>query len=125
MNYTAGDSIVLKMGQITEVGPFDPWIRLYGPDGALLGSLADVNSIEITLRATNSGAFLVVVGNNPYYSDAASGTYLLNLAKTGDPIVVSAGDEGGPLTNGVIHQGSISVGDLDLWNFTAKGPCKN
>ena len=116
---TAGDSIVLKIGQATESGPFDPWIRLYGPDGALLSSQAGVNSTEITLRATNSGTFLVVVANNPYYSDAATGTYLLNLAKTGDPFVVSPGDEGGPLTNGVIHQGSISVGDLDLWNFTA------
>jgi len=116
---TNGDYIMLKMGQVTESGPFDPWIRLYGPNGALLSSAADVASIEVSLRATNTGTFLVVVGNHPYYSDAASGTYMLNLAKTGDPIVVSAGDEGGALTNGALHQGSITLGDLDLWNFTA------
>ncbi len=120
-NFTAsaGDSLVLKMGQITDTNNFDPWIRLYGPDGALLSSVSAFAAAEVTLRATNSGTFLVVVGNNPYYSDAASGFYLLTLAKTGDAIVVSPGDEGGPLTNGVLHQASLPLGDLDLWNFTA------
>jgi trimeric autotransporter adhesin len=118
-NASIGDSIVLKIGLITEVGAFSPWIRLYGPSGVLLDSQWDASSAEITLKATNSGTFFVVVANNPYFSDAGSGTYLLNLAKTGDPIIISAGDEGGPMTNGVAHQGSIGVGDLDLWNFTA------
>ena len=116
---SAGDSLVLKMGQITDVGNFAPWIRLYGPDGALLGSVSAASAAEVTFRATNSGTFLVVVANNPFYSDAASGTYVLTLAKTGDPIVVSPGDEGGPMTNGVAHQGSLPLGDLDLWNFPA------
>ena len=61
----------------------------------------------------------MVVANNPYYNDAGSGTYILTLAKTGSAIVVSPGDEGGPMTNGVVHQGNLPVGDLDLWNFTA------
>jgi hypothetical protein len=70
------------------------------------------------LRATNSGTFLVVIGNNPYYSDAASGTYVLTLAKTGAAIVVSPGDEGGSLTGANIYNGTITIGDLDLWEFT-------
>jgi len=115
----AGDSMVVKIGQMSETNAFDPWVRLYGPDGALLGSSADVSSAEVTFRATNSGTFLVVVENNPYYTDAASGTYLLTLAKTGDPILVSPGDEGGPMTNGVAHRGSLPLGDLDLWIFSA------
>ena len=120
-NFTAnaGDSIVLKMGQTSDTNNFDPWIRLYGPDGALVASSTDTAAAEVTIRATNSGTFLVVVANNPYYSDAAGGTYVLTLAKTGSPIVVSPGDEGGPMTNGVVHQGNLPVGDLDLWNFTA------
>lgn len=115
----AGDSMVLKIGQMSETNAFDPWVRLYGPDGTLLASSTAVTAAEVTFRATNSGTFLVVVENNPYYTDAASGTYLLTLAKTGDPIVVSPGDEGGPMTNGVAHRGSLPVGDLDLWNFSA------
>jgi trimeric autotransporter adhesin len=115
-----GDSIVLRAGQMSETGNFDPWIRLYGPDGALIASDAAVAAAEVAVRATNSGTFLVLIANDPYYSDAASGTYTLNLAKTGSPIVVSPGDEGGLLTNGLAHLGTMPVGDLDLWNFTAK-----
>ena len=39
-----------------------------------------------------------------------SGDYRLTLAKTGDPVVVSAGDNGGPMTNGVMHLGTILTG---------------
>jgi trimeric autotransporter adhesin len=115
----AGDNVVLRMGQITETNAFDPWIRLYGPDGALLDSVAAVAAAEVAVRLTNTGTFLVVVGNNPYYSEAASASYLLTLAKTGSPITVSPGDEGGPMTNGLLHDGKLPVGDLDLWSFTA------
>ena len=120
-NFTAnaGDSIVLKVGQMSDTNNFDPWIRLYGPDGALVASSADTSAAEVTIRATNSGTFLVVMGNDPYYNAAGSGTYILTLAKTGSAIVVSPGDEGGPMTNGVAHQGNLPVGDLDVWNFTA------
>jgi hypothetical protein len=41
------------------------------------------------------------------------------LAKTGSPVTISAGDEGGPLTNGVTHTGRIGVGDLDVWTVAA------
>ena len=120
-NFTAnaGDNLVLRMGQISDTSGFDPWVRLYGPDGALLASDDAAAAAEVVFRATNSGTFLVVVANHPYYSDAAGGTYLLTLAKTGSPIVVSPGDEGGPMTNGVAHVGNMPIGDLDLWNFTA------
>jgi hypothetical protein len=116
---TAGDSFIVRMGRITGTNNFEQWIRIYGPDGALIGNTFSLNASEVSLRATNSGTFLVIVDNNPYYSDAGGGTYRLKLAKTGDPIVVSPGDEGGPMTNGVAHTGSLPIGDLDLWNFTA------
>lgn len=114
-----GDSMVVKAGQITDASNFDPWVRLYGPDGALLGSSFGAAAAEVTVRATNNGTFLVVIANNPYNSDAGNGTYLLTLAKTGEPFVVSPGDEGGSLTNGAASFGNMPVGDLDLWNFTA------
>ncbi len=41
------------------------------------------------------------------------------MTKTPGPITVSAGDQGGPLTNGAIHTGEIVKGDLDVWTFTA------
>ena len=114
-----GTTLCVRVGQISDTNNFDPWVRLYGPDGALLASEDAAAAAEVVFRATNSGTFLVVIANHPYYSDAASGTYLLTLAKTGSPIVVSPGDEGGPMTNGVAHLGNMPIGDLDLWDFTA------
>jgi hypothetical protein len=41
------------------------------------------------------------------------------MARTPGPITGSAGDQGGPLTNGGVHTGEIVRGDLDVWTFTA------
>jgi hypothetical protein len=120
-NFTAnsGDSIVLRMGELVNGSSLAPAVWLYGPNGALLDSNgAGGVAAEVSVRATNSGTFTVVAGDfSSFYT--GSGIYRLTLAKTGDPIVVSAGDEGGALTNGFTHTGTIDVGDVDVWNFTA------
>jgi hypothetical protein len=115
---TNGDSIVVRLGKITDTNTFTPLVRLYSPSGVPLGSSALGAAGEVSIRATNSGTFIVVVsdGNGAL---SGSGTYRLTLAKTGDPVVVSAGDDGGPLTNGVLHTGTILLGDLDMWTFRA------
>jgi hypothetical protein len=114
----AGDSITLRMGELTNASPLTPVLWLYGPTGALLDSGSGAAATEVSFRATNSGTFTVVAGD---FSGGflGSGAYRLTLAKTGDPIVLSAGDEGGPLTNGVAHTGTLYVADLDMWRFTA------
>ena len=114
----AGDSIALRMGELTNASPLTPALWLYGPTGALLDSSSGAVAAQVSFRATNNGIFTVVAGD---YSGgyAGSGSYRLTLAKTGDPIVLSAGDEGGPLTNGVVHAGTIYVADLDMWSFSA------
>ena len=35
---TAGERIAVHIGQITETDDFRPWIRLWAPNGATLGS---------------------------------------------------------------------------------------
>jgi hypothetical protein len=119
-NFTAsaGQGIIVRAGQMSDTNNFDPWVRVYGPDGALLGSDQASAVGEVAIRATNSGTFLVVIANYPYFNDAASGAYLLTLAKTGEPIVVSTGDEGGSLTGAGVYSGNLPIGDLDLWTFT-------
>src|ERR1022692_1419578 len=115
----SGDAVIVRMGEVVDTsGNFEPWVRLYGPNGKLLDSSFGASAAEVAVTATNSGTFTVVVGDG---NGALSGTgnYRLTLAKTGDPVVVSAGDEGGPMTNGVMHTGTISTGDLDMWTFTA------
>src|SRR5437667_1762199 len=48
-----------------------------------------------------------------------TGSYLLTLAKGPGAFATSAGDEGGALTNGATQAGTIYLGDLDQWSFTA------
>ena len=116
---TAGEAVIVRMGQITDTNGFSSLLRLYDPSGALLGTgYYGGVAVEVATRATNSGTFLVVAGDgNGVLS--GSGEYRLTLAKTGDPVVVSPGQQGGPITNGVMNLGTILTGGLELWTFTA------
>src|ERR1051326_1541601 len=112
----SGESIVLRMGATN----YNPWIRLYGPTGALVGSAGsaiagDLNA-ELAISATNSGSFTIVASS---FSGNGAGSYLLNLAKSPGTIFVAPGDDGGPLTNGWKHTGTIELADLDVWTFDA------
>ena len=112
----AGDSIELRMGAVN----LNPSIQLYGPDGKLVSSAGNgatgVRDAVLSITATNSGTFTVVVSA---FDLNQTGTYNLNLAKVPGAFATAPGDEGGTLTNGVETPGTIDVGDLDLWSFTA------
>jgi hypothetical protein len=95
-----------------------PWLRIYSPAGVLLDSSFSTVGAEVLTTAGVSGTFLVVAGDTTA-SFSGSGAYRLTLAKTGSPVVVSPGDEGGPLTNGLMHTGTLDVGDLDAWTVAA------
>ena len=45
-------------------GTLTPWVRLYGPTGALVASVAASPTAQINLTATNSGAFLALVADD-------------------------------------------------------------
>jgi FG-GAP-like repeat len=114
------DAILLKIGEVItgEVDPgFVPWIRLFGPDGAQLGSAAGVLAAEIQVSAPLSGSYTVVVTDGNGGGGAATGNYLLRLVKTPGAFVVPVGDDGGGLTSGVARPGVIDVGDLDPFTF--------
>ncbi len=115
---TAGDAVILRVGEVGGNSVFFPWIRLYGPTGALLGSQSNLLVAEIAVTASLTGTYTVVVttGDTGF---GATGSYLLTLAKAPGTFVVPGGDEGGPMTNGANHAGVIHVGDLDQWSFTA------
>ncbi|HXS68015.1 MAG TPA: PPC domain-containing protein, partial [Candidatus Polarisedimenticolia bacterium] len=112
----AGDSIVLRMGSAT----FNPWIRVYGPDGKEVATAGNGTSgfltVDLATQATNSGTYVVVTSS---FSVDGVGNYLLTLAKSPGTVFVAPGDEGGPMTNGWEHAGIISPGDLDVWTFNA------
>ncbi|MBC8095027.1 MAG: DUF642 domain-containing protein, partial [Akkermansiaceae bacterium] len=117
-NATAGNNIVLRCGQLAGAGPngYFPYLRLYGPTGALLANVANDNDTYLTYQTTNSGTFAVVVGS---YYRGDTGAYRLRLMQVPGAFVISPGDDGGALTNGANHDGVSDLGDEDLWTFTA------
>src|SRR5262249_5321995 len=48
-----------------------------------------------------------------------TGGYRLHLAQSPGAFTTAAGDEGGALGNGVTQPGTIHIGDLAMWSFTA------
>src|SRR5205823_1222381 len=120
---TQGDYIALSMGAVAPMSAhFAPWIRLVSPTGVLLGSSATgTGASDVAATAPTSGTYTVIVGSLTGFGGAVGGTgsYLLTLAQGTGAIVVSAGDEGGPMTNGATNAGTIYLGDLDTWTFTA------
>src|SRR5437763_160259 len=109
-----------------EVAPatagFQPWIRLVSPTGVLLGNGIGTSAVQIAATApTRSEERRVGEASDGSVSarNNNTGSYLLTLAKGPGTFATSAGDEGGPMTNGATHAGTIYLGDLDQWSFTA------
>src|SRR5262245_16727395 len=118
-----GDFIALSVGEVlqSQIDPgFVPWIRLLGPNGDVVGSSLGVLAAQIAANAPLSGTYTVVVADSAINREPShAGNYILTLVKNNAALTVPTGDEGGPMTNGANHTGSISVGDLDGWTFTA------
>ena len=109
---TNGDSVTLQLGS-----SFYSRLVLYGPDGADLQDVAG-NSFDklIGYTVTNSGTFTVRVDS---FTGGGTGTYTLHYFKVPGSFIVPPGDEGGPMVNGSNYDGTIDVGDADLWTFDA------
>src|SRR3989442_6379014 len=109
------------MGEVAPVSAgFQPWIRLVSPSGVLLGNGIGASAVQIAVTAPTTGTYTVIVGTNDGFGrNNDTGSYLLTLAKGPGTFVVSDGDEGGPMTDGVNHAGAIYLGDLDMWSVTA------
>src|SRR5262249_38074177 len=121
-NASAGDRIVLRGATLTSTNYFNVWVRVYNPSGGLIGDTGAGSgqlAVETAVTATNSGTFTVTVNDSGYTGYIGTGDYRLYFAQFPSAFVVAAGDEGGPLTNGAVHDGVIQLGDLDLWSFTA------
>src|SRR2546425_210466 len=118
---TQGDYIALSVGTETQTtAHFAPWIRLVSPTGVLLGnSSTQTGASNIAATAPTSGTYTVIIGS--YFGGFYDGTgsYQLTLAQGPGAVVVSTGDEGGPMTNGATNVGTIYQGDFDTWTFTA------
>src|ERR1035441_4328859 len=118
-----GDRIVLRGAALTSTNNFEPWLRIYNPTGVLIAdsgiNVGGLFVVELALTATNSGTFTVTINDSGFGGFGGTGAYRLYFAQFPGAFVVPSGDEGGSLTNGGNHDGTIQVGDLDLWWFTA------
>ncbi len=115
-----GDSMVVGMGDANRsAGLLYPYVRIYGPNGALLDSEFGVSATESTARATNSGTFTVIAANDDIQENGGYGTNEITLGTTASPVVVAPGTMGGSMTNGFTYQGNLLPGQLSVWSFTA------
>lgn len=105
--------------QVAEISgsSFEPVLVLYGPDGTQLTSNIGSNSTNVSFVATTAGTYTVHVQDS---SANGTGTYRIFLGSSVAPFTVPTGDEGGALLNGGVHGGSITLADMDIWNFTAQ-----
>ena len=113
-----GNLLVLTIGEVTGTTAFTPWIRLVAPGGAVIGNSWGALAAQIQVSAPATGTYTVIVGTADA-ARAATGSYRLTLLRSPGTFVVSTGDQGGAMTNGANHSGSIVVGDLDPWTFSA------
>jgi cysteine synthase len=119
---SSGNSVVVRIGQLTSTNYFDPWLRIYDPNGVLVGDSGAPNNAsaeELAFTPTNTGTYTVLVSDSSYGTFGGTGQYQLYYSQFPGPFIVPTGDEGGPMTNGGNYHGTIQVGDLDLWSFTA------
>jgi hypothetical protein len=115
----AGERIAVHIGEIVETDNFQPWIRIWSPTGSSLGDTSGTDAAALDdIVAPTTGTYLVLVASFDPGLDG-TGTYRLTMTHTPGPIIVSPGDEGGPLTGGAAHAGVITLGDLDVWTVTA------
>jgi lysophospholipase L1-like esterase len=118
----AGDGIAVSIGEVQQLTPnFYPWLRLRSPAGKeLIYSLGDLVA-QVNAVAPVAGTYAVVVGSSmPSGYVGGTGTYRLTLVHSPEAFAIPAGDEGGELTRGATHAGTIHLGDLDPWTLRAR-----
>jgi hypothetical protein len=111
-----GEGIMVRMGAPGGVS-LTPWIRVYGPDGALLDEAADSwtgnRDNFVLLEAPSSGLYTVIVSAAHRNQ---SGSYAVQLGRA----PVRDGDEDKPMMNGLAHEAELVRGGLDVWSFAAQ-----
>src|SRR5207247_1253765 len=107
---TQGDYIALSMGEVAPGSAgMRAWSRPASPTGVLLAtSSAGASAVQVATNAPTTGTYTVIVGTNDGFGrNEDTGGYLLTLAKGPGAFATSAGDEGGYLTNGATHAGTL------------------
>ncbi len=112
----AGGSIFVRVGATN----FTPRIQLFGPDNAPIDEVTAGNSFardgHLLADATSAGTYTVLVSAA---FGTQAGSYGFHVAVAPGSFTVTPGDDGGELPNGASQAATLTLGDLDLWSFTA------
>jgi hypothetical protein len=78
---SAGDNIVVSLGEVVAGSALSPWIRLIGPTGTVLNSVSGAATAQISRTVPTTGTYTVLVsdGSGGY---AGTGAYQLTLQRT-------------------------------------------
>jgi len=109
----AGDNITLRFGSTD----FEGQMELFGPDGVSLGlstgaDAAIPNAAQPTYAVPQSGVYVVAISG----FQGGTGAYRLSFAQPSQPWTLAPA----PLANGGINNGTLTLGALDRWGFTAQ-----
>ncbi|MCB1122571.1 MAG: hypothetical protein KJT03_13540, partial [Verrucomicrobiae bacterium] len=118
----AGNTIMARVGEVDNGTGLNPYVSLSGPDGMLLVDNTNASDAAVTTVANATGTYYIQIadadtGTNDENDD--TGSYRLESVVASNPISVSDGDEGGPLSNLAVNEGMLSLGDIDPWTFEA------
>src|SRR5947199_354134 len=120
---TQGDYIALSMGAVAPMSAhFATSLRLISATYVLLvPSATGTGASDVAATAPTSGTYTVIVGSLTGFGGAIDGTgsYLLTLAQGPGADALSLHDALPILTDGATNAGTIYLGDLDTWTFTA------
>ncbi len=111
----ASDQVTLLVGDTAGGTFFGPRLTLYAPDGSIVADATGSTSVSINAPTlTQSGTYTVVIRDSGYDSN---GLYRLSMVRVPDTQPIDA--DSGPIAPGGREYGTIDLGDLDVYTFTA------
>ncbi|MBX3744560.1 MAG: hypothetical protein KF833_04565 [Verrucomicrobiae bacterium] len=116
-----GNSVLLRLAQLSGGTGFVPRMRVFGADGGLLaeaagGSNSSTSEARLLFQPTAEGTFMLAIDSA---TAEGTGNYRIHRLQLPGAVTTPSGDTGGPLTSGGNHDGAISLGDMDAWTFEA------
>ncbi|MEO0578114.1 MAG: hypothetical protein AAFZ58_05460, partial [Pseudomonadota bacterium] len=113
---SAGQTLRLRLADLSLSNSVIAAMRLYAADGTLLGESTANTLAEIAYTADQAETVLVEV----YKLGTPNATYELHTSVGTDAFATPPGDQGGALTDGDVASGTLTLGDLDLYTVAVQ-----
>ena len=111
-----GDNIIAAAGDTSGTNN-DVQLRIYGPDGQLIGGEAGETGLDLDLVAPQGGTYYAVVNE---FGGNGSIDYTLTVAAFPGSLPVDPFDvDSGPLASGQVRGGSVRLAEVDVFTFNA------